>query len=267
MLKNPRYENLKAENKKEIGRKAIRTLSRELQESLCRDLSVDDKSRFDKALNALKLDDKTRASLLAEVRDESPGLRPAQAEKLVARCFRRKVNTLRCLGQRVLLTVLDEVLPGAAKAALEAAIAAEAEAAEAAEAKPTGERKRRGEKRWRRRKEAAAPAAEQSAVVAPCSEADDRGHTTLDGTTAVSAAVAASAAPVEARTAARAPSSAPDGAAGVDGLDERPAAVLEGTRGLPSAEHAVGPAAAGAGAAEEAPPAAKRPRLEGGPSA
>merc|ERR1711924_225444 len=73
-----------------------------------------------KALNALSLDDGTRKNLLADVLKEAPALTPSQADKLMTRCFRRKVNTLRCLGQAVLLKILDEVVPGAARAAADA---------------------------------------------------------------------------------------------------------------------------------------------------
>merc|ERR1712023_265018 len=118
------------EDKQEIGRKTIKALSRPLQELLSKGLSEGDKTRFDKALNALELDEATKTTLLAEVRKEAPGLAASQAEKLMKRCFRRKVNTLRCLGQATLIKIVEEVVPGTAKAAEEAAAACESKAAD-----------------------------------------------------------------------------------------------------------------------------------------
>lgn len=46
-------------DKTEVGRKAMRSLSPSMQELLSKGFSVGDKTRFDKALNALSLDDGT----------------------------------------------------------------------------------------------------------------------------------------------------------------------------------------------------------------
>mmetsp|Transcript_114901 Transcript_114901/g.245311 ORF Transcript_114901/g.245311 Transcript_114901/m.245311 type:complete len:220 (+) Transcript_114901:133-792(+) len=173
MHKNPPYEKWKDKagvEKAKIGREAIQSLSRELQETLSQGLSVANKSRFDSALNALKLDDATKSNLLKDLSKDAPALPAPQAEKLVKRCFRRKVNTLRCLGQQVLLTVLDEVLPGVALAAAEAAGAAAAAAGAQVEAAATGKR-RREEKRWRKRQEAAASGGGLTSVASAASAA------------------------------------------------------------------------------------------------
>jgi len=123
MQKNPPYQQWKDKKevkRRDIGRKALQTLSPALQDLLLQGLVAADKSRFDGALNSLAVDEPTRGVLLAEIKKEAPTLTAPQAETLVKRCFRRKVNTLRCLGQTVLLEVLDEVRPGASKAAGEA---------------------------------------------------------------------------------------------------------------------------------------------------
>eukprot|EP00747_Dinoflagellata_sp_TGD_P190452 gnl/TRDRNA2_/TRDRNA2_52257_c0_seq2.p2 gnl/TRDRNA2_/TRDRNA2_52257_c0~~gnl/TRDRNA2_/TRDRNA2_52257_c0_seq2.p2 ORF type:complete len:196 (-),score=40.84 gnl/TRDRNA2_/TRDRNA2_52257_c0_seq2:132-719(-) len=119
MLKNPPYQQWK--DKMGIGRKSLKTLSPAVQAKLASGLAVPAKSRFDDALNALRLDEATREAVVSELRREVPALSTDKAAELVSRCFRRKVNTLRCLGQQILLGILDEVLPGAAKAAVEAA--------------------------------------------------------------------------------------------------------------------------------------------------
>mmetsp|Transcript_29522 Transcript_29522/g.68726 ORF Transcript_29522/g.68726 Transcript_29522/m.68726 type:complete len:160 (-) Transcript_29522:153-632(-) len=119
MHKNPPYQQWKdRQDKSDIGRKAFQTLSPALQATLQAGLldgPEKSQTRFDDALNALKLDIPTRDALLRDLKKESPALAPAQAEQLIVRCFRRKVNTLRCLGQKVLRSLLSEAFPSAAE--------------------------------------------------------------------------------------------------------------------------------------------------------
>ncbi|CAK9054060.1 unnamed protein product, partial [Durusdinium trenchii] len=81
------------------------------EDSLARDLKESpEKPRFDHALNTLLRsggDQVTRQNLLEAIRKELPALPLQQAEQHLRRSFRHKVNSLRCLGQKVLLTLLQ----------------------------------------------------------------------------------------------------------------------------------------------------------------
>lgn len=113
MLKNPSYEKWKPPGAKiAIARKALSTLSKNLQEQLCCGLRVKDKTCFDVALNRLSMDDRTRDDLVQEVKRDAPLIKAVDATHLATRCFRRKVNTLRSIGKKVLVSLLDELCPG-----------------------------------------------------------------------------------------------------------------------------------------------------------
>jgi len=114
MKKHPPFDAKR--DRLELARKALQTLSVDLQGSLAQRLATGDRLRFGRALNSLKLDDATRNALILNVKREMPALK--QPELLTRRCFRRQVNSLRCLGESATLSVLDEVLPGTSRAAL-----------------------------------------------------------------------------------------------------------------------------------------------------
>eukprot|EP00429_Kryptoperidinium_foliaceum_P059667 CAMPEP_0176095650 /NCGR_PEP_ID=MMETSP0120_2-20121206/47945_1 /TAXON_ID=160619 /ORGANISM="Kryptoperidinium foliaceum, Strain CCMP 1326" /LENGTH=234 /DNA_ID=CAMNT_0017429623 /DNA_START=95 /DNA_END=796 /DNA_ORIENTATION=- len=121
MQKNPPFEKWKtSEDKTRLARKALLTLSPPLQARLCEGLAAQDKAWFDARLNTLEMDGATRAAILKEVLQDAPALRPPQSERVVARCFRRKVNTLRCIGRGAVRSAFDELVPGALAAASEA---------------------------------------------------------------------------------------------------------------------------------------------------
>mmetsp|Transcript_61241 Transcript_61241/g.169505 ORF Transcript_61241/g.169505 Transcript_61241/m.169505 type:complete len:272 (-) Transcript_61241:25-840(-) len=114
MQKNPPYEKWKAgtQGKEDIARKTLGALSASLQGKLCAGLCAEDKSWFDATLNSLEMDEATRAVILKEVLRDAPALRPPESDRVVARCFRRKVNALRCIGRGVLLSVMHNLRPG-----------------------------------------------------------------------------------------------------------------------------------------------------------
>lgn len=114
MKKHPPFDAKR--DRSELARKVLQTLSVDLQSSLAQRLATGDRLRFGRALNSLKLDDATRNALILNVKREMPALK--QPELLTRRCFRRQVNSLRCLGESATLSVLDEVLPGTSRAAL-----------------------------------------------------------------------------------------------------------------------------------------------------
>eukprot|EP00927_Polykrikos_kofoidii_P071012 TRINITY_DN67354_c0_g1_i1.p1 TRINITY_DN67354_c0_g1~~TRINITY_DN67354_c0_g1_i1.p1 ORF type:complete len:266 (-),score=52.96 TRINITY_DN67354_c0_g1_i1:162-959(-) len=121
MQKNPPYQAWKDDKGKDgkayqIGMAAFSTLSHALQEKFSRCLaSAGDFGRFNRSLDALSVDEKTRETLLKEMKCESqsgPGI-----EKKVAKLFRKQINTLRSLGQKVVMLVIEETYPGTSEAA------------------------------------------------------------------------------------------------------------------------------------------------------
>jgi len=110
----------KEEKNLEICRKAVDPFSVQLKQTLMRSILLE--SKFDQALNELKIDEETRKSIHIELRIR-PGMAASQKEQLIAKHFRGKVNQLRSLGIRILRTVLQEVLPADAMAAVEAEVA------------------------------------------------------------------------------------------------------------------------------------------------
>ncbi|CAK9054061.1 Hypothetical protein (Fragment), partial [Durusdinium trenchii] len=112
MKKCPAFNKWKeGEARQLLAQKLMQFLSPESQDSLARDLKESpEKPRFDHALNTLLRsggDQVTRQNLLEAIRKELPALPLQQAEQHLRRSFRHKVNSLRCLGQKVLLTLLQ----------------------------------------------------------------------------------------------------------------------------------------------------------------
>ncbi|CAJ1406486.1 unnamed protein product [Effrenium voratum] len=129
MQKNPPYEKWKAsELRLPVAQQALGFLSAELKEALARGLSCEPpkpepgepgeppgeppaaaRHRFDVALNTLLksgADEPTAQALLGAIRRQLPALKAPQAATLLRRSFRHKVNSLRCLGRRVLEQLL-----------------------------------------------------------------------------------------------------------------------------------------------------------------
>jgi len=103
----------KADKATNAGSQVICSFSPELQRQLASGVAGSDGSGFDQALNALKLDDTTRENIRQELMIR-PAVNPLQAEQLIAKSFRGKVNTLRSLGLRKLRTALEAALPDGA---------------------------------------------------------------------------------------------------------------------------------------------------------
>mmetsp|Transcript_35342 Transcript_35342/g.53128 ORF Transcript_35342/g.53128 Transcript_35342/m.53128 type:complete len:215 (+) Transcript_35342:6-650(+) len=110
MQKHPPYQDWKpAAERLKIARKVLAFFSDVALDQLCADAGIVGGKCIDGALNSLWLDAETSAKLLKEVRKESPCLKVAQGQCLLMRCFRRKVNALRCIGHRTLRPLLEEI--------------------------------------------------------------------------------------------------------------------------------------------------------------
>eukprot|EP00933_Yihiella_yeosuensis_P000568 TRINITY_DN100891_c0_g1_i1.p1 TRINITY_DN100891_c0_g1~~TRINITY_DN100891_c0_g1_i1.p1 ORF type:complete len:155 (-),score=19.96 TRINITY_DN100891_c0_g1_i1:120-584(-) len=110
MLKNPNFTKWK-DDRSELSQKVLKSFSVALKEEFYQGLvTLKDKTRFNSTLNDLKIDDETRKILLAAIKQDQPALPGKQAEFIVKRCFRRKVNSLRSLGERACLVALCEAL-------------------------------------------------------------------------------------------------------------------------------------------------------------
>eukprot|EP00435_Cladocopium_sp_Y103_P067287 s972_g29.t2 len=95
--------------RKVLAERTLNFFSANSKEALARGLAVKEKIKFDNALNNLLKsggDEVTRESLLQAIRKELPALPLQQAQQHLRRSFRHKVNSLRCLGQKVVMELL-----------------------------------------------------------------------------------------------------------------------------------------------------------------
>lgn len=116
MQKHPPIQKWKdsKDAKLEMARKTIISLSASLQEQLCKGIGADCKgiaTDFDNTLNKLSLDEITRQSISKDLKKESPNVHASGLDTLIGRAFRRRKNTLRCLGRKVTMQLLRELFP------------------------------------------------------------------------------------------------------------------------------------------------------------
>jgi len=88
-------------------RKVVQCFSPELQTALACGVSASSKGSFDGTLNNLKIDSATSKRITKELLIR-PGIDAAQQEKMIAKCFKGKVNSLRSIGVQTLRAVLQE---------------------------------------------------------------------------------------------------------------------------------------------------------------
>eukprot|EP00931_Biecheleriopsis_adriatica_P120967 TRINITY_DN96054_c0_g1_i1.p1 TRINITY_DN96054_c0_g1~~TRINITY_DN96054_c0_g1_i1.p1 ORF type:complete len:197 (-),score=45.09 TRINITY_DN96054_c0_g1_i1:76-666(-) len=105
------------DDRTEIGRRTLRAFSPSLLQRLADAICRGQRSRFDTALTTLSLDEDTRANILNELPESTRKAKATHADAFMDKAFRKKVNTLRCLGQATFVMLLDELVPGVAQKA------------------------------------------------------------------------------------------------------------------------------------------------------